>query len=112
MGLKGLPPDEHFADARKEEVVVKDIKGAFEEIISASAGMELVVKMDCEGEEFNLINRLAESGLLGKLTILIIEWHYIRPTEIERHLKAHDFHIFSQRLPDLNSGMIYATRIY
>lgn len=110
MGLKGLPGDEHFTDTTKEDVMVKDVSGDFEKIISASADMDIVVKIDCEGEEFNLIDRLAKSGLLGKLTILMIEWHYIRPAEIENHLKAQDFDIFSHVLPTLDSGMIYASK--
>ncbi len=110
MGLKGLPMDEHFPDAVKEHVLVKDIDKVFEEIISASVEQDIVVKIDCEGEEFNLVERLSKSGLLGKLTVLMIEWHYVRPTDIENHLKSFDFHVFSQILPSLDSGMIYAAK--
>ncbi len=110
MGLKGLPDDEHFTDTRKEVVSVKDISVIFKNILAESGNMDVVVKMDCEGEEYNLIESLSQSGLLGKLTILIIEWHYVRPAEIEDHLKKFDFHVFSQTLPSLDSGMIYASK--
>jgi len=110
MGLNGLPHDELFQDIKKENVTVRDINEVFAEILADSGSMDIVVKMDCEGEEFNLINSLSHSGLLGKLTVLIIEWHYHQPTEIENHLKAFDFRVFSQVLPSLDSGMIYASK--
>lgn len=110
MGLRGLPRDEHFSDVVKEHVVVKDVDKIFEEIISSSAEHDIIVKIDCEGEEFILIERLSKSGKLGDLTALMIEWHYVRPTDIENQLKAFDFHVFSQTLPSLDSGMIYAAK--
>ena len=110
MGLKGLPYDEKFFDVKKENVFVKDIKDIFDSIISESGDMDITVKMDCEGEEFNLIHRLSESRLLEKITILMIEWHYKNPSEIEQQLRAFDFHIFSQTLSSMDSGMIYASK--
>jgi FkbM family methyltransferase len=108
MGLNGLPNDEIFEDVTREDVIVKDISSEFESIISDSSNHDIIVKMDCEGEEYNLIQRLADRGLLAKLTILIIEWHYVHPVEMENYLKASNFHVFSQTLPSLDSGMIYA----
>lgn len=110
MGLNGLPHNEQFHDAKGENVIVKDINEVFERIILESGKFDILVKMDCEGEEFNLMNSLSESGLLGKLSVLMIEWHYKRPLEIESQLKAFDFHVFSQMLPSLDSGMIYASK--
>lgn len=110
MGLKGLPADEQFTDVTREQVTVKNIDLVFEEIISASLEQDIVLKIDCEGEEFNLIESLAKSGQLGNLVVVMIEWHYVRPAEIENQLSAFDFHIFSQMLSGLDSGMIYASR--
>jgi FkbM family methyltransferase len=108
MGLKGLPEDEHFSDIVKEQVFVKDIKDVFEEITGQSEQLDVIVKMDCEGEEFNLIERLSETHLLEKISVLMIEWHYRKPELIEKHLLRFGFHVFTQTLPTLDSGMIYA----
>ncbi len=108
MGLNGLPSDENFPDATSENVVVMDIVQVFEEIIPTSLMQDLVVKIDCEGEEFNLIESLSNSGQLGMIAVVMIEWHYLSPTRIEDCLKSFGFHVFSQTLPGLNSGMIYA----
>ena len=110
MGLKGLPFDEQFNDVQKENVVVKDISEIFEAIIAASGEMDIAVKMDCEGEEYNLIESLASSKLLGKLTAVMIEWHYHKPVEIIDHLRKLGFYVFSQTLPSLDSGIIYASK--
>jgi FkbM family methyltransferase len=110
MGLRGLPEDEHFTDSVKEEVFVRDIATVFEDILNETGSLDVIVKMDCEGEEYNLIDRLSASGLLGKITVLIIEWHYRDPIEIENHLIKFNFHIFSQVLASMDSGMIYAAK--
>ena len=110
MGLRGLPGNQHFDDVVKQNVMVKDIVVVFNEILSRHAQEEIVVKLDCEGEEYNLIDALATSGLLEKLNVLMIEWHHVRPIEIENRLKEFDFHVFSQVLPSLDSGLIYASK--
>jgi hypothetical protein len=108
MGLNGLPPDEQFADAKREEVEVKDISVVFESILSKTNRLDVVVKIDCEGEEFNLISRLSETGLLSKIKALMIEWHYRSPQELEVYLERSGFQTFSLTDSGFNSGMIYA----
>ncbi len=110
MGLKGLPVDEKFHDVSHEEVVVKDINPIFHEIILSSQGRDIIVKMDCEGEELNLVRSLHDSGLLKKISVLIVEYHYIPPDDFEKLLGAFDFHVFSSTFSSLDSGMIYASR--
>jgi FkbM family methyltransferase len=110
MGLRGLPNDEQFTDVQMQEVSVRDISVVFDEIISKANSCDVVVKMDCEGEEFNLIKSLATSRKLEKLNVLIIEWHYTRPNEIENTLKDFNFRVFSQTFSSMDSGMIYACR--
>jgi FkbM family methyltransferase len=110
MGLGGLPTDEIFSDTKKEHVIVRDIKKVFDELIEQCQGLDIVVKMDCEGEEYKLIKRLSNTGMLGTLTALIIEWHNSALPDIEDLLRLADFHVFSQRYPNLDTGMIYAVR--
>ena len=110
MGLKGLPQNEHFTDVTMQEVTVKDILPVFKGIISACPGMNIVAKIDCEGEEFTLIRRLAESGFLSKLDVVMIEWHGTNAKEMVDNLIAFHFHVFWSRMPEGDSGMIYASR--
>lgn len=108
MGLNGLPLDEKFYDVSEEEVEVRDVSLILENIASASNDLDLIVKMDCEGEELNLIRRLYETGLLAKISVLLIEYHYILPNEIEELLGTFNFHVFSNAFSTMDSGMIYA----
>ncbi|HWA33284.1 MAG TPA: FkbM family methyltransferase [Cyclobacteriaceae bacterium] len=110
MGLKGLPQNERFPDIRKESVVVKDVLPEFERIINAAGKKDIIVKIDCEGEEYAIVARLWQTGLLSKLTVLMIEWHYTSPAVLVGQLQESGFHIFFQTLPSLDSGMIYACR--
>lgn len=108
MGLKGLPHDETFADARQERVFIEDIKFEFDRILAESADLNIIVKMDCEGEEYSLIRRLSETGLLNSINVLMIEWHYVPPVQIENFLEQAGFHVFVQTFESFDSGMIYA----
>jgi FkbM family methyltransferase len=110
MGLKGLPTDEQFPDNRKEHVIVKDVRHEFRRIIDESNPLDIIVKIDCEGEEYAIVESLWAAGLLSKLTIMMIEWHYRLPSVLEDQLKDSGFHVFSQTFPSLDSGMIYACR--
>lgn len=41
----------------------------------------VVVKLDCEGAEFPLIDALRRAGLLERLEMLLVEWHLGCPLE-------------------------------
>jgi FkbM family methyltransferase len=110
MGLNGLPDDEQFNDVVQQSVIVRDVYDVFKEIVEKAGGTNIVVKMDCEGEEFNLIRRLNETKMLSHVTIFLIEWHEVQPTEIEKSLIENNFQVFCQTMSTLNTGMIYACR--
>lgn len=38
-------------------------------------GMDLIVKMDCEGSEFGIFESLARHDLFGSIDAMVIEWH-------------------------------------
>lgn len=48
-----------------------------------SAGEPVVVKLDCEGAEFELLERVVEDGLDARLDRLLVEWHTDVPWPID-----------------------------
>ena len=36
---------------------------------------KIILKIDCEGSEYEILEKLLDSGLLGKIDIIIFEWH-------------------------------------
>jgi FkbM family methyltransferase len=101
-------------DATHKIVVkIKDIREVLQEIFSQHPQEELFLKLDCEGAEYEIMEKLHESGLLAKIRIVIIEWHFKGPGALDRLLLANGFTsiVFprpTKAIPDM--GMIYAFR--
>lgn len=58
-----------------EEVVEVDCFDLCELINALPASEGIVLKLDCEGSEYPLLNALAEKGLDTKLELVLVEWH-------------------------------------
>ncbi len=58
-------------------VSIMNASEALREIIKEvkPQGWQIVVKMDCEGSEFDILERLDADGLLPEIRILMMEWH-------------------------------------
>ena len=65
--------------------------------------------MDCEGAEYEIFENLSESNLLGKIDVLIIEWHDKGAKSIENTLLKFGFNVFSRDLGPI-SGIITASK--
>lgn len=106
-----------YADYRKmgliegeiseEKIILKDVVPIFENIISQHKGKNIVLKMDCEGEEYGIIKRLNEYNILEKIDFVMLEWHY---KGRERILSALQKAGFSYWFYDKNEkmGLVYA----
>lgn len=68
----------------------------------------IVVKIDCEGSEYEIIRCLHEKRLLGELSTIMIEWHDRGPQELETILHASGFVTFSPAPAGNANGMLYA----
>lgn len=45
-------------------------------LLAAAAASEVVVKLDCEGAEFALLEKMADDGTDRLCTLLMVEWHH------------------------------------
>jgi FkbM family methyltransferase len=79
-------------------------------------GFQIVVKMDCEGSEFDILERLDTDGLLPEIRILMMEWHkWWSPgrtqKEIISRLIRNGFDVLDHTDPfDPWAGSLYAVR--
>jgi hypothetical protein len=89
------------------EVKIKDVSEIFNSIYEENKQVNFVVKMDCEGSEYEIMQRLDETNLLSKIKIFMIEWHDEGSKVLEEILIRNDFVVFSRNLAT-NSGMLYA----
>jgi len=101
-------------DATHKIVVkIKDIREVLNEITAQHPQEELFLKLDCEGAEYEILEKLHASGQLAKVRMVIIEWHFKGPDALNRLLLANGFSsvVFprpTKAIPDM--GMIYAFR--
>ena len=47
--------------------------------------------MDCEGEEYQIMNRLSQANILNEFSFIMLEWHYLGNKSILDLLKAAGF---------------------
>lgn len=84
---------------------------------AAAEGLDLVVKMDCEGSEFPIFDALQERGLLPAITAMVIEWHkWWSPDKTQADLIGPltdaGFAVFDRTNPgDPHAGLLSAVRM-
>jgi FkbM family methyltransferase len=96
-----------------ENVMVEVVDAAelFTAIINKHPEDKFVFKVDCEGSEYDILQRLHETSLINKIHVLILEWHNREGkhvSQLEAILKENGFifHIIGNR--DSSCGMLFA----
>ena len=96
-------------DLRPVAVQVRSAAEGVSELKAAFPLAEVIVKLDCEGCEYRIINDLQKAGLLPQLEVFLIEWHQCGADELLQVLAAAGFFTLSLT-PQESTGMIYACR--
>ena len=79
-------------------------------------GMDLVIKMDCEGSEFGIFKTLAQHGLFSSIDAMVIEWHKWWSKELTQKdliaplLEAGFIVLDKTQLSNPHAGLLYAVR--
>ena len=97
---------EHVVETK---VQIKNVAEQINIVVAANPSAKIVLKMDCEGGEYEIFESLAESGMIAKIDYLMMEWHDKGADVLEEVLIKNGFICFSKRLA-FNSGMIYAVK--
>jgi len=96
-----------------ETVQVRDVATIFEAALGRLDGRRLVVKLDAEGAEYEIVQRLIEKDLLRRIDYLILEWHERKgkdPSYFRSVLKDAGFHWNERKHPEAPVGYICAFR--
>lgn len=94
-------------NAKEIEIGIKNISDILPDLIAKHPGKKMVLKIDCEGAEYEIIQKLNDSNLLIDIDVLLIEWHDKGAKILEDILIKNNFRIISRFLTSI-TGMIYA----
>jgi FkbM family methyltransferase len=108
-GLRGKssPSYANNDNAREREVQIEEATSEIGKILKATRDRKIIVKMDCEGGEYEILENLYESGMINQIDVLLLEWHDKGAQIIEEMLINSGFDFFSKNVGPF-TGMIYA----
>ena len=108
-GVRGelSPSYNNIQDSVKVEVQINDASEEILKILKDNTNKKIVVKMDCEGAEYEIFENLHKSGIISSIDVFMLEWHDKGAQMIEEILKNAGFEFFSKTLSPI-SGLIYA----
>jgi FkbM family methyltransferase len=94
-------------DAKEIDITIKDVSAILPDLMAKHIGQQKVLKIDCEGAEYEILQKLHDANLLKDIDVLLIEWHDKGAKILEDLLTANDFRVVSRHLTSI-TGMIYA----
>lgn len=99
-------------DMRQITVHVADADRILRSITQRHPGSPIALKIDAEGAEYGIVDRLAKTGALGQIYRTTIEWHFEPgPNPMVSQLKAAGFQVKTKELErDGSIGLIDAWR--
>ncbi len=96
---------------RMIKVGITDIKKILPEVLQNHASESIILKLDCEGAEYDIIQQMHQTGLIKKISVIVIEWHMKGYQSLNDTLVTNDFctTVFPRPNAVMNdTGMIYA----
>lgn len=94
-------------NSKEIEINIKNISEMLPALMAKHPGLQKVLKIDCEGAEYEILQKLNDANLLKEIDVLLIEWHDQGSKILEDLLLANDFRVVSRHLTSI-TGMIYA----
>jgi FkbM family methyltransferase len=104
----------NLENSKKIQVKVKDIAAVVEEIVQQKLDKPIYLKIDCEGEEYAIVEKLHTSGYLKNISGILLEWHIKGPKILIDTLTKNQFTVLSvpiinaTAVQETEAGMLYA----
>lgn len=106
-----------ISDKNKLELInveIENIINVLNDVFIKHPLSNIFIKLDCEGEEYKIIEAIDNPNFLNKIKGLIIEWHILGPNKIIEVLIKHNYCVMhfprhvDMGLNEAKTGMIYA----
>lgn len=92
---------------QKSKLIITDAYSEFCKIIQNKGSNKIIAKIDCEGAEYEIIECLDSSNLLGCIDVYIIEWHYKGAKILKDIFLRNNFRVFESKGSSVHIGVIY-----
>lgn len=79
------------ANEKLEVIEIKNVSAVLAPIIKQHSECNIILKMNCEGEEYNIMEELARTNLLTDIDFIMMEWHYKGKESILKYLEQNGF---------------------
>lgn len=93
----------------KEKINIKKAFEPLNQIEQENSTKKFIMKIDCEGAEYDFIYDIPEA-LLQRCDLIMMEWHEKGPSSIEKWLTKNSFMQMSFYPHSKRAGMIYAVK--
>ena len=80
-------------DASEIEINIKNVSEVLPDLFAKHPKLQKILKIDCEGAEYEILQKLNDTNLLADIDVLLIEWHDKGATMLEELLIANNFSI-------------------
>jgi FkbM family methyltransferase len=112
---KGSIGVNQLSDAKKKNsnlttisIELRDVAVEIKKIKALFLNIPIVIKVDCEGSEYAIIQRLVQENLLREVNIYMIEWHEKGPAPLQIEFEKNGFSCLSKSPHGNSIGMLYA----
>lgn len=91
-------------------VSIKNIVNEIQLIKLNHPGKKIILKLDCEGAEYDIMDELSARGMLEDISVCMIEYHFRGKKKIVDILYQHHFFVTAPNNNISPFGMIYAIK--
>lgn len=92
------------------EVIIEDAVSVLTPIIKKQGTEKGILKIDCEGSEYEIIKALNDSHLLNSFSIIMMEWHIPQKNPMLRKILDDNEYRYFEFAGNDTRGFIYAIR--
>lgn len=111
VGKEGLPeyarPLGAELSRKRVKVEIRAAAPIVRDLLLSAKDSALVLKLDCEGAEYEIVPSLYQEGLLQAFTAVVIEWHLRGPATLKDLLQKCGFNCLSLDEFSGTHGMLY-----
>lgn len=106
VGIHGVAANEN-APEENAALKISDVYNELKIFIDEK-NTRKVIKIDCEGAEYEIMERFDQMNCINSFDVYMIEWHIHGPQQIKDLLIKNDFAVHSIDEFEKGAGMIYA----